>query len=148
MAESLWRRTGKILTVIDLARKHTDALRLDLLSKGQRLSTCDLDWDDMYAMFAAAPPNSALHYAINEGWSLTDHLQATQLDRINLILWTKTKDAHKKPPRNLPKRIPRPGVEERSKQKLDPGGGKVINIMEFMKRQEASGALEAMKHRR
>lgn len=101
----------------------------------------------MFALFAAAPPGSALHYVMSEKWSLTDHLLATQLDRINLILWTKTADAHKKPPRNMPKRVPRPGVEERNAKKLD-AQVTPMDLMEFMRRQAETGRTEVMRNRR
>lgn len=99
----------------------------------------------MYALFVASPPHTALHYHQNEKWDLKDHLLATQLDRLNVLLWTKTKDAHKKPPRNMPKRIPRPGVDERPK--APHVAGTVVDITEFMKRQEESGRTSSMYNR-
>jgi hypothetical protein len=102
-------------------------------------------WNDLYAMFMASPPHTALHYARCERWDLKDHLLATALDRINILLWTKTKDAHKKPPRNFPKRIPRPGVDERPK---DPRVQQsVMDITKFMQLQNQSGRTELMYHR-
>jgi hypothetical protein len=100
----------------------------------------------MYALFVASPPYTALHHAFNEKWTLTDHILVTQLDRLNTLLWTKTKDAHKKPPRNMPKRIPRPGVGE--KKNPDPHvQGSVMDVMEFLKRQAESGRNAQMYHR-
>ena len=99
----------------------------------------------MYALFTASPPNTALHYAFNEKWDLHAHLLATSLDRLNTLLWTKTKDAHKKPPRNMPKRIPRPGVEAK---KINPVTKEsVMDITEFLKKQAASGRNSRMYHR-
>lgn len=141
MAGSSRREAGKIVAVIHLARKHTDALRLDLLGKGFCLEVRTPGWNDLYAFFAAAPPYSALHHDINEKWNLTDHLLATLLDRVNVLLWTKTKDAHKKPPRNMPKRIPRPGVDDRKKLNDQVT---VMDISEFMRRQNESGRTALM----
>lgn len=101
----------------------------------------------MYALFTASPPYTALHHAFNEQWTLTDHILATALDRLNTLLWTKTKDAHKKPPRNQPKRIPRPGVGER-KTVTDPIiKESVMDLTDFLKRQAASGRNSKMYHR-
>ena len=99
----------------------------------------------MYALFTASPPYTALHHAFNEKWTLTDHLLGTALDRLNVLLWTKTKDAHKKPPRNMPKRIPRPGVEQ--KKKSPEVEGSVMDVMDFLKKQAESGRNAKMYHR-
>ena len=107
-----------------------------------RLEKCDLSWNDMFALFTASPPYTALHYAFNERWTLGDHLMATALDRLNVLLWTKTKDAHKKPPRNMPKRIPRPGVEQ--KKKSPEVEGSVMDVMQFLKKQQESGRVQKM----
>lgn len=115
---------------------------------GTSLETCTIQWNDMYALFVASPPYTALHHAFNEKWTLTDHILVTALDRLNTLLWTKTKDATKKPPRNMPKRIPRPGVDERKKQAQSPEvQGSVMDISEFLKRQAASGRNAAMYYR-
>ncbi len=77
-----------------------------------------------------------------EKWDLQAHLTATLLDRVNVLLWTKTKDAQKKPPRNMPKRIPRPGVDDRAKQ-LNPHVT-TMDVMEFMRLQAQSGRTDLM----
>lgn len=111
-----------------------------------RLEGVTPGWNDLHALFTASPPYTALHSAFNEHWTLTDHLLATSLDRLNTLLWTKTKDAHKKPPRNMPKRVPRPGVGDRKNN--DPVVKEsVMDITEFMKRQAASGRNSKMYYR-
>lgn len=45
-------------------------------------------------------------------WTLTNHLLADLVHSNRLLWWAKTTDAQAKPPRNQPKPIPRPGVEE------------------------------------
>ena len=102
-------------------------------------------WNDLHALFTASPPYTALHYAFSEHWTLTDHILATALDRLNVLLWTKTKDAQNKPPRNMPKRVPRPGVEAK---KTNPETQKsVMDITQFMKLQAESGRNSKMYHR-
>lgn len=114
---------------------------------GTSLEKCAIGWNDMYALFVASPPYTGLHHAFNEKWTLTDHILVTALDRLNTLLWTKTKDAHKKPPRNAPKRIPRPGVTERPKNTSPEVQGSTMDLMEFLKRQAASGRNSRMYHR-
>lgn len=109
------------------------------------LETCILGWNNLYALFTASPPNTALYHSFNENWSLTDHLLATQLDRLNILVWSKTKDAHRKPPRNMPKRVPRPGVDERPKP--EHLAQTVRGIEEFMRLQEESGRTALMANR-
>lgn len=100
----------------------------------------------MFALFVASPPYTALHHAFNEKWTLTDHILVTALDRLNTLLWTKTKDAHKKPPRNAPKRIPRPGVDAKRKSALLKENTP-MDVTDFLKRQAASGRNSRMYHR-
>ena len=102
--------------------------------------TLKMSWANMFALFKASPPYTAIHDAFHDHWTLTDHLVATILDRTNVLLWTKTKDAHKKPPRNMPKRIPRPGVDARPKQAHV--AGTVVPIEEFLRRQKESGRVQ------
>lgn len=100
----------------------------------------------MHALFTASPPYTAIHHAFCEKWTLTDHLLVTALDRLNVLLWTKTKDAAKKPPRNMPKRIPRPGVGD--KKNPDPiVQNSVMDITQFLKMQAESGRNSKMYHR-
>jgi len=113
---------------------------------GKSLETVCLSWNDMYALFVASPPYTALHHAFNEKWTLTDHILVTALDRLNTLLWTKTKDAHRKPPRGMPKRIPRPGVDDR-KSKDPVIKNTVMDITQFLKMQAASGRNSRMYHR-
>lgn len=45
-------------------------------------------------------------------WGLAEQLAALQADALRTLQWMKSKDAARKPPRNQPKPIPRPGVAE------------------------------------
>lgn len=44
-----------------------------------------------------APPNTAIHFARNEGWSLAERLAAMLVDNSNALVWLKTEDATKPP---------------------------------------------------
>ncbi len=114
---------------------------------GKSLEKCTISWNDMYALFTASPPYTAIHHAFNEKWTLTDHLLGTSLDRLNVLLWTKTKDAHKKPPRNMPKRIARPGVDDRPSSSSPEVQGSVMDVMQFLRMQAESGRNAKMYHR-
>lgn len=107
------------------ARKYEAALRVDLLNAGLRFDRPQCTWRDLHAMFTAAPPGTAMYHAVNEGWSRNDHLAATVADGVNTLLWTKTKDAQRKPPRNRPEPIKRPGVQPRA-EKVAPGGKQAV----------------------
>lgn len=43
-------------------------------------------------------------------WGLSEHLQASTVDALNLLVWSKTEDAAKG--RNRPAPVPRPGVAD------------------------------------
>jgi len=88
---------------------------------GRDLSTCGYTWDDVgsarlpieqfVAFVFHAPPGTALYHEMRQGWTISDHLLADQIDILNLLLWTKSKDAHRENPRHRPERIRRPGIK-------------------------------------
>lgn len=53
------------------------------------------------------PPDSATQLAVNEGWTLADHLLAVQADHLAILAWQRTRDGERG--RNKPVPIPRPG---------------------------------------
>lgn len=62
---------------------------------------------------------SAVFRAVNPEtwhWGVAEHIAALQADALRMLLWAKSKDASKKPPRNQPKPIPRPGITEKQEQ--------------------------------
>lgn len=66
--------------------------------------------------------SSAIFRALNpEGWqwTLEAHLAAIAADGIRFLVWAKSKDAARKPPRNQPKPIPRPGMDAEKPQAQD-----------------------------
>lgn len=81
-----------------------------------------LTWGDLLAIVRHLPESSALQRAVNgpdaAEWSVTNHLLANVADSAAWLVWSKTSDASRKPPRNQPKPIPRPGVEDTSKKQI------------------------------
>lgn len=106
-----------------------------MLACGLRFDKPECSWRDIHAMFTAAPPGSSIHYELHEKWPLEAQLLAANVDAMNTLLWTKTKDAQRKPPRNRPEPIKRPGVTGRAK-KVAPGGKQavVMSLAEFVRR--------------
>ena len=64
------------------------------------------------ALIKCLPRESALYRAMNPDheWTLETMLSAAEVDALRVLVWSKSKDASRKPPRNMPKPIPRPGV--------------------------------------
>lgn len=54
-----------------------------------------------------------MFHKINKGVVTSDYLLAQILDGVKDLLWSKTKDAFEKPPRNRPERTWLPGMPER-----------------------------------
>lgn len=109
-----------------LLRTAPDALRADFRSR-YGISLRDAiaaDWEEAADMAAHIPADgsSAVYRAMNPDtwrWGIPEHLAAMQVDLLRWLQWSKTKDATRKPPRNMPKPIPRPGVEEKQKAAND-----------------------------
>jgi hypothetical protein len=74
-----------------------------------RLDDGSLSWIDLHAIIYAAPPNTALFHAAEQGWTTTDYLLAIIGDGIHDLIWQKTKDGSKN--RRRPKRLERPKRE-------------------------------------
>lgn len=97
-----------------------DALRADFRAV-YRMSIAEMMREDMLEtadMAAHLPQNqtSAVFRALNPEtwhWGVAEHLAAIQADALRMLIWAKSKDAQRKPPRNQPKPIPRPGVTEK-----------------------------------
>lgn len=63
----------------------------------------------------------SIHGEEESEWDLLEHLIAGLSDDVKWLAWTKTEDAAKKPPRNRPKLISRPGVVDDSKKRIGKG---------------------------
>ena len=62
-----------------------DAIHRDLLT--DRLNFDDLGWRGLWAYITAAPPGTAIHYAVSEGWSLEAKIAAEQLHAQRTLGW-------------------------------------------------------------
>ncbi len=85
-------------------------MRRDLLR--DRLTLAELTARDLWAYITTAPPGTAIHHALNEGWELADHLAAEELFELQQIRWAYRAanfEGGKDDP--FPRRISRPGVE-------------------------------------
>lgn len=58
-------------------------MQLDVLRLGFRKADIftTLAVEEMVAIATAAPPGSAVYHALNEGWTITDHLLATMAEQ-------------------------------------------------------------------
>lgn len=87
-----------------------------------RYYSIDLDSTDLGPLrigdlAANLPDDAAVWRTLDERnrWPVSAYLIAAVVDQLNLIIWTKTKDGEKG--RNRPTPIPRPGVEEKTKNR-------------------------------
>ena len=81
-----------------------------------------------------APPKSPLAVALNPkmAWDVQDYLLAEIADAQRWLVWAKTKDGQKN--RNMPKPIPRPGVQESNGRLTDVRAMDVDELKEFLAR--------------
>lgn len=91
--------------------------------------------------------SSAIYRSINPDWrwTLEAHLAAIATDTLRTLLWTKSKDANRKPPRNRPEPIPRPGKDkgkERAKDRFEDVEG--VPKEEFMRWMRQMGVKKAV----
>jgi Family of unknown function (DUF5361) len=86
-------------------------------------------FDQFLSFVFHAPPGTALYHSINQGWTVNDYLTTDVLEDLDLLLWTKTKDAQKN--RNRPKRRPRPTSEQAKSGKQK---NETMTVEEYMKR--------------
>lgn len=81
-------------------------------------------------------PETATHVAVNgreeSEWTLANHLLAMIAENTSLAIWMKTADAQKKPPKNRPKPIYRPGVLDDSKQTIGKDKLELTAMIEFL----------------
>ena len=92
-----WGVAGGILTVAQIVAEHRHAVVRDLNSLGYH-GDMGIDLGDLVSILLASPPGSAVRYAVESGWSQTDHLLANLAEQqANLT--------------ELPHRYPRPGVQ-------------------------------------
>lgn len=86
---------------------------------GRDLAACRYTWDDVctdvlpldqFVQFVVyAPPGTAVFHVVNEGWTADTHQLTSLIEVAQVLLWSKTKDALEKHPRNFPEPLYRPG---------------------------------------
>lgn len=99
-----------------MRRAHPDELRADFQRfYGLSLDGLGVDYSIAHAgaLIKCLPGESAVARAIDPDseWTLDRMLTASGVDALRWLVWAKSKDASKKPPRNMPKPIMRPGVK-------------------------------------
>jgi hypothetical protein len=107
--------SGGSLALLSLLAQFWGAAERDLYSiplRWEDIGTDVLPWHAFVSMMLNAPPGSAVYHQITEGWDVLERLTALLLDTQRTALWTKSKDAHAKPPRNRPKPTWQPGMPE------------------------------------
>jgi len=116
---------GKLLSLLDLIDEYGEALEYDLLEMGYRLrwvydGTNDFTWRDLWVIVRHLPRTSALQRAVQGDeaveWTVSDYLLASIVDAQNWLVWSKTKDAQGRIPRNRPKPVRRPGDKDESEK--------------------------------
>jgi hypothetical protein len=114
--------------------KHADELRADF----QQYYGLNIDcMGYKYSLTHAAvlveqlPSNSRVYCAIDPGaaWGWQEHLQALQLNALNWLVWSKTKDAEKK--RNKPKPVQAPSKKHK---RLAVGDSVVLPLDDYCKK--------------
>lgn len=92
-----------------------DAIDRDLRS--DRLAFDELGWRGLWAYILKAPPHTAIHYAMTEGWSLGDKIAAEQLYEERKLNWRYTA-IHFEGGRDyaFPEPIEYPGAEKSQQQ--------------------------------
>jgi hypothetical protein len=75
------------------------------------LGSDQLTWRDLKVIVRQSQADSALARAMNPDvhWGISELLLAEAVDTLHWLQWAKTKDAQYK--RNMPKPVPRPGVD-------------------------------------
>ena len=102
-----------------------------MIDRGLRLRDLGSDrftWGDLKAILAHLPQSSAYWRAREpekSRWGVGEYLLASIADSLRWLVWAKTKDAKRR--RNLPKPIPRPGADKRSKGTFNGAVGRSVD---------------------
>ena len=112
-------RRGGIAGLGELLARHGAPVEADLaryygVHLGD-LGTADLSWRRLRVLLAHLPPDSATAQAIHgpaAAWSPTEHLLASVVDRLGLLLWANGGGKGAKPDP-----VPRPGSAEAARLK-------------------------------
>lgn len=105
--------TGGIAALVALHEKHPLLVERELIAHGMRwrdVGSPSCTWRDVFALFAAAPPQSPVHIAIHgeeASWGPTEHLLANIADQIAMLRYERAGRKGRKP-----KLTPRPGKRD------------------------------------
>lgn len=126
--------SGGSLALLSLLAQYWGAAERDLYSiplRWEDVGTDVLPWHAFVSMMLNAPPGTAVHYQMTEGYDVAERLLALNLDAQKMLLWTKSKDAHAKPPRNRPKPTWQPGMAEQEPEEKE---YEAMTIEQYMER--------------
>lgn len=101
---------GGILALLSILQTYWGAVERDLQHSGYTVNdicTPRMPLSGFVAFVLHAPPGTAVFHEQHEGWTISDHLSAQQIDLLSMLLWAKTVDGQEN--KNRPKRVPRPG---------------------------------------
>ena len=96
-----------------------------------------LSLDELTSFVLYAPPGTAVFHQVHQGWTIGDHIAASQLDRLNWLQWAKTEDGQKG--MNRPEPVPRPGMTE-SLESED--GSQAITVEDYLRMVAEAAAAE------
>ena len=105
----------EFLSLVQLAREHSEALEFDLIKLGLRLrdaGSLEFNWRDLWVICRRLGRDSELYKSMNPdddtSWSVTDYLLAMVADNTAFRLYQAAGGKGKKP-----KPVPRPGDVKR-----------------------------------
>jgi hypothetical protein len=111
---------GGILGLLRLLTEHGEAIEYELLTIGKHiddLGTRRLSWRDLLVVVKQAPPQGALHRALDPegwGWTVDSYLLAADVDYAAAAAWQRAGDKRKK----RPDPILRPGQKKKRGRNL------------------------------
>lgn len=120
MAGVLAGDRGGILGLLRLLEEHGEAIEYELLTIGKHidhLGTRRLSWRDLLVVVKQAPPQGALHRALDPegwGWDVNSYLLAADVDTLMVANWQRAGDKRKK----RPDPILRPGQKKKRGRNL------------------------------
>lgn len=122
-----------------MRRAYPDELRSDLSRfHGLNLDGLGSDYSIAHAgaLIKCLPAESSVARAIDPDseWTLDRMLTASGVDALRWLVWAKSKDASKKPPRNMPKPIMRPGVKGYGEQAVSRDVDEVKRLLALPRR--------------
>jgi hypothetical protein len=126
--------SGGSLAALSVLSDYWGAVESDLYAGHYQwadVGTDRLPWCAFVSMLLNPAPVTSLYHQMTEGWGVAERLAALRLDALKMLLWTKSKDAYAKPPRNRPKPTWQPGHPEEEPEEKE---YEVMTIEQYMER--------------